>query len=290
MIPRRLLSITILSAAAMLAVPGCGHIQDGIATISGAPTSKEFDAIRAAIEDAEAREREAVLARDALVEQRSAEQDKAASISAQREALEAQYAAMAGQLVGLAGEARAAMVEMMDGLRRRIDHVGDLQRQQAEIVASYGRAIAQTDRDLAALSTAVESSEAEFAAKVEQRDQVLSGLSAAVETVAGLAVSFGAPAASVEAAKGAIGVGLGLAVGGAPTGALAWWMRRKANARAAIIKATERYDLLADAEPDRKAQAKATLTASQAAELAKITAPIAKITHSPRAGASSAAA
>jgi hypothetical protein len=186
---------------------------------------------------------------------------------------------MAGQLVGLAGEARAAMVDMMDGLRRRIDHVGDLQRQQAELVSSYQREIAKSQAELSRLSASIEQSEAEFESKVAQRDEAFAGLGGAVDAIAGVAVSLGAPAPAVESAKSAIGVGLGLVVGGAPPAWLAWWRNRVATRRKKIIQTTERFDLLDNADPERKAQAKANLSAAEAAELAKITAPVLKLPH-----------
>lgn len=283
MILRKLL---IIASVAMLAISsfGCEAVRDAVANVSGAPTSAEFDRLKEQIEIAEAKEAEATRAIDVLVEQERAENERAAQIAAQREALEAQYAAMAGQLVGLAGEARAAMVEMMDSLRRRIDHVGDLQRQQAELVSRYQREIAQSFAQLAYYSEEIDKSETEFESKLAQREQAFAGLTGAIDSIAGVAVTLGAPEAAVESGKGVIGALLGVTLAGAPTGAFAWYRDRAARRRKKIIQTTERYDLLDRADPDRKAQAKAQLTAAEAAELAKITAPVSKLAHATRAG------
>lgn len=279
MISRRLLLTSILAATVMLISPGCNHVRDGIASATGAPTTKEFEALRTAIEDAEQRQRDAERIRADLEHLAGEAAQRQAETARQREALEAHYAAMASQLVGLAGEARAAMIEMMDQVRRRIDAVGDAQRQQAEVLARHQREIAKTVRDIAAMDGAIADAESQFAQKLQERDEALGGVAGLVDGLASMARVLGVSETAVEPARNAIAMGLGLTMAGGPTGVYAWWLRRKAEARAKIIQATERYDLLADADPALKAQAKATLTPAQAAELERITAPIAKITH-----------
>lgn len=272
-----LLACAALFAASLVSMGGCEAVYDGVAAVTGAPTSKDFAAEREKIEAAEAARAQADEARDALAEQVDAEQRRQAEIASQREALEAQYAAMAGQLVTLAGEARKAMVEAMDAVRRRMDAAGDLERQQAEVVANYQRAIAQATADLDDASAAIEQAEATFEALIAQKDDALSGLSGAINTLAGFAVQFGAPAPIVEGVRDAATFGLGSVATGAPVAALAWWQRRKAANRGKIIKATERYNLLATADPEAKKAAKSELPPGAVAELQRLTAGVSKV-------------
>ena len=279
---RRTMAIVALAALAMLSagfVAGCGLVRDGLASATGAPTTKEFEALKTAIEDAEERQRDAERLRADLEDLAGQAAQRQAEIARQREALEAQYAAMASQLVGLAGEARAAMVEMMDQVRRRIDAVGDSQRQQAEVLARHQRKLAKTVRDIALLDRAIADAEATFAAKLTERNEALGGVSEMVDGLASMAMAFGVPPNAVEPARNAIAMGLGMTTTGAPVGVYAWWMRRKAAARATIIQATERHDLLAAADPEAKRAAKADLTPAAIAELEALTKPIHKITH-----------
>lgn len=282
---RKKLSIPAICAMLAISAFGCEAVRDAVANASGAPTTAEFEKLKQGIELAERQEAEATRTLDVLVEQERVERERAAQISAQREALESQYAAMAGQLVGLAGEARSAMVEMMDSLRRRIDHVGDLQRQQAELVASYQRETAKSLAQLSSFSGAIAQAESEFESKVAQRDEAFAGLSGAIDSIAGVAVTLGAPQAAVESGKGVIGALLGVTLAGPPVGVLAWYRDRAARRRKKIIQTTERFDLLDNADPERKAQAKAQLGAAEAAELAKITARVPKVPHRTRAHA-----
>lgn len=281
-------AVASLALAALAPMTGCEAIQDGIATVSGAPTSKEFKELQAKIVEAEQQRDLATEARDALAHQESAELQRQAQIEAQREALEAQYAAMAAQLVTLTGEARRALVDAMDAVRRRVDAVSDMARQQAEIVAQYQAEIARADKDLAKLSDSITTAESNFEALKDQRDEAFGGLTTAVNAIGTIAVAAGVPQEAVDRGTGVILTGLGVAVGSAPTGVLAWWERRKkkqakaeSEARGKIIQTTERYGLLEHADPNAKRAAKSELTPEAALELQKLTTNVQKLKSVP---------
>ncbi len=268
---------------ALLAIPGCDAIRDGVATMVGAPTSAEVrdvaEKLRSAEEEVESLDERRAEA-DREVAKVKASEDR---IAQRREVLERMQAELAAKLATAPGEARPILLASIREVDAQLEGLTNESAAIARVLADYDEAKVRLEVASAKARRAIAEHEATLDDFAAATGAAIARTSEGVKAVGSQLGSLGVPGAGALASQvsGILGTGLAAILGAGSAGTLvaARGRRRQAELEGErdeaiesrdgarrVIAVTERFgiDRIAADEGVRK-QAKAAIAGDQVA-------------------------